>query len=263
MVDEGITFGDLKGTLELARGDLRPRRQTRFRPDFFPFTEPSVEVDVSCFACGGAGRLDGGERDPLCKGTGWLEILGGGMVDPNVFGFVAADTIPSAPGLRVRDGHRADRDAQAQHPRPAHLLRERRALPGAVLDEGSLRLAARVLRSRAASPRRSPSCSRCARSRSNGSTRIGAPSTDGFVVGRVVSAETAPERRPAPGLRGRYRRRRADDRLRRAERRRRPDGAGRAPGRACARRAASSSKAKLRGVESDGMILSEDELGAR
>jgi phenylalanyl-tRNA synthetase alpha chain len=66
-----------------------PERRTRLKPDFFPFTEPSVQVDVSCFACDGTGTLPGGERDPLCKGTGWIEILGAGMVDPNVFGFVA------------------------------------------------------------------------------------------------------------------------------------------------------------------------------
>jgi phenylalanyl-tRNA synthetase alpha chain len=88
-VAEDITLADLKGTLdEFARAIFGPERETRFRPGFFPFTEPSVEVDVSCFACGGSGRLDGGARDPLCKGTGWIEILGSGMVDPKVFGFV-------------------------------------------------------------------------------------------------------------------------------------------------------------------------------
>src|SRR5206468_9573424 len=56
---------------------------------YFPFTEPSVEVDVSCFACGGSGTLADGSRDPLCKGSGWIEILGAGMVDPNLYGFVA------------------------------------------------------------------------------------------------------------------------------------------------------------------------------
>ena len=60
----------------------------RLRPHFFPFTEPSVEVDVSCFQCAGSGALAGGARCNLCKGTGWLEILGSGMVDPNVFGYV-------------------------------------------------------------------------------------------------------------------------------------------------------------------------------
>jgi phenylalanyl-tRNA synthetase alpha chain len=88
-VGEDITLADLKGTLDaFARGIFGPDRETRFRPGFFPFTEPSVEVDVSCFRCGGSGRLADGSRDPLCKGVGWIEILGSGMVDPNVFGFV-------------------------------------------------------------------------------------------------------------------------------------------------------------------------------
>jgi phenylalanyl-tRNA synthetase alpha chain len=88
-VGEDITLADLKGTLdELARAVFGPERETRFRPGFFPFTEPSVEVDVSCFRCGGSGTLPDGSRDPLCKGVGWIEILGAGMVDPNVYGFV-------------------------------------------------------------------------------------------------------------------------------------------------------------------------------
>jgi phenylalanyl-tRNA synthetase alpha chain len=88
-VGEDITLADLKGTLdEFARAVFGPERETRFRPGFFPFTEPSVEVDVSCFRCGGSGQLPDGSRDPLCKGIGWIEILGAGMVDPNVFGFV-------------------------------------------------------------------------------------------------------------------------------------------------------------------------------
>ncbi|HXV53759.1 MAG TPA: phenylalanine--tRNA ligase subunit alpha [Solirubrobacterales bacterium] len=88
-VGEHITLADLKGTLdEFARAIFGPERETRFRPGFFPFTEPSVEVDVSCFGCGGTGKLADGSRDPLCKGVGWIEILGSGMVDPNVFGFV-------------------------------------------------------------------------------------------------------------------------------------------------------------------------------
>jgi phenylalanyl-tRNA synthetase alpha chain len=88
-VGEDITLADLKGTLDqLARGIFGPDRETRFRPGYFPFTEPSVEVDVSCFRCGGTGRLPDGSRDPLCKGIGWIEILGAGMVDPNVYGFV-------------------------------------------------------------------------------------------------------------------------------------------------------------------------------
>ena len=88
-VGEDITLADLAGTLqEVARALFGPERETRLKPDFFPFTEPSVQVDVSCFRCGGSGALPGGERDPVCKGIGWIEILGAGMVDPNVFGFV-------------------------------------------------------------------------------------------------------------------------------------------------------------------------------
>ena len=88
-VDEDITLGDLKGVLlEFARAMFGQDRQVRLRTGFFPFTEPSVEVDISCFRCGGSGTLPEGGRDPLCKGTGWIEILGSGMVDPNVFGYV-------------------------------------------------------------------------------------------------------------------------------------------------------------------------------
>ncbi len=87
-VGDGITLADLHGTLlTFARAVFGAEREVRIRPHFFPFTEPSVEVDVSCFRCGGSGELDRG-RCSLCKGTGWLEILGAGMVDPNVFGFV-------------------------------------------------------------------------------------------------------------------------------------------------------------------------------
>ncbi|MBK5233735.1 MAG: phenylalanine--tRNA ligase subunit alpha [Thermoleophilia bacterium] len=88
-VAEGITLADLKGTLlAMLREIFGPDREIRMRPHFFPFTEPSVEFDVSCFKCGGSGKLDDGERCNLCKGIGWIELGGAGMVDPNVFGFV-------------------------------------------------------------------------------------------------------------------------------------------------------------------------------
>ena len=78
VVDKGITFGDLKGTLDyFCKQMFGPERKTRFRAHYFPFTEPSAEVDVSCGICHGEGCR-------FCKGTGWLEILGCGMVDPNV-----------------------------------------------------------------------------------------------------------------------------------------------------------------------------------
>jgi phenylalanyl-tRNA synthetase alpha chain len=78
VVDKGITMGDLKGMLELfAKKMFGSETKLRFRPHHFPFTEPSAEVDVSCFVCGGKGCR-------LCKGEGWIEILGAGMVHPNV-----------------------------------------------------------------------------------------------------------------------------------------------------------------------------------
>ena len=84
-VDRNISMGDLKGTLELfAREMFGPRTTTRFRPSFFPFTEPSAEVDVRCFLCGGEGCR-------VCKQSGWLEILGSGMVHPQVLRNVGYD----------------------------------------------------------------------------------------------------------------------------------------------------------------------------
>jgi len=78
VVDKGISLADLKGILlEFARQMFGPDRQIRLRPSFFPFTEPSAEVDVSCMLCGGVGCR-------VCKGSGWVEILGSGMVHPNV-----------------------------------------------------------------------------------------------------------------------------------------------------------------------------------
>lgn len=85
VVDKGITFGDLKGTLDyFIKQFFGEERKTRFRAHFFPFTEPSAEADVSCGICGGEGCR-------FCKHTGWVEILGCGMVDPNVFENVGID----------------------------------------------------------------------------------------------------------------------------------------------------------------------------
>jgi phenylalanyl-tRNA synthetase alpha chain len=85
VVDEGITFGDLKGTLaELARRIFGRERRIRLRPSYFPFTEPSAEVDMSCHVCGGAGCR-------LCKGSGWIEISGAGSVHPNVLAMSGYD----------------------------------------------------------------------------------------------------------------------------------------------------------------------------
>ncbi len=85
LVDRGITFADLKGVLTVFVHQMfGEKTKLRFRPSFFPFTEPSAEVDIECFICGGGGC-------GVCSNTGWLEILGSGMVDPAVYKFVNYD----------------------------------------------------------------------------------------------------------------------------------------------------------------------------
>ncbi|MCL2768828.1 MAG: phenylalanine--tRNA ligase subunit alpha [Solirubrobacterales bacterium] len=97
-VDEDITLADLKGTLlAFARTVFGEQREVRLRPHFFPFTEPSVEVDVSCFHCSGNGFMRDGSRCALCKGEGWLEVLGAGEVDPDVYRHIPT-TERNAPG---------------------------------------------------------------------------------------------------------------------------------------------------------------------
>lgn len=91
VVDKNITFADLKGTLEeFAKELFGPETKTKFRPHHFPFTEPSAEVDVSCFKCGGTGEINGNSCR-FCKGSGWIEILGCGMVHPHVFEMCGID----------------------------------------------------------------------------------------------------------------------------------------------------------------------------
>jgi phenylalanyl-tRNA synthetase alpha chain len=90
-VDTNITFCDLKGTLDHAMKALFGANvRTRFRPSFFPFTEPSAEVLISCIFCNGTG-FRGTERCPTCKQSGWVELLGAGMVDPALYSFVGYD----------------------------------------------------------------------------------------------------------------------------------------------------------------------------
>jgi phenylalanyl-tRNA synthetase alpha chain len=91
-VDEGVSFADLKGVLlHFVQRFFGEEFQVRLRPSFFPFTEPSAEVDMSCVFCGGAGAGEGGAPCRTCKATGWMEIGGAGMVDPEVFRHVGYD----------------------------------------------------------------------------------------------------------------------------------------------------------------------------
>jgi len=91
LVDEHVTLGDLKGVLQAFVHEFYgPQTKIRLRPSFFPFTEPSAEMDISCFHCDGVGTRDGA-MCPVCKGTGWKELLGAGMVDPAVFKAVGYD----------------------------------------------------------------------------------------------------------------------------------------------------------------------------
>jgi phenylalanyl-tRNA synthetase alpha chain len=91
LVDDGVSFADLKGTLlYFVHRFFGPSLGVRLRPSYFPFTEPSAEVDAACYLCGGAGQV-AGRGCRLCKGSGWIEIGGAGMVHPNVFRAVGYD----------------------------------------------------------------------------------------------------------------------------------------------------------------------------
>jgi phenylalanyl-tRNA synthetase alpha chain len=98
LVEKGVTFAELKGTLDaFVRAFFGTSTKTRFRPSFFPFTEPSAEVDITCVMCAGKGCR-------VCKTTGWLEVLGAGMVHPNVFksvGYDASEVTGFAFGMGV------------------------------------------------------------------------------------------------------------------------------------------------------------------
>jgi phenylalanyl-tRNA synthetase alpha chain len=115
-IGAGITLADLQGTLEeMLRAIFGPGREARMRPHFFPFTEPSVEFDVSCFQCDGTGTLEAGERCNLCKGIGWIEVGGAGMVDPNVLGFVESNGYDSERVQGFAFGMGVERIAMLRH----------------------------------------------------------------------------------------------------------------------------------------------------
>ena len=114
-VDRGLTLADLKGTLlHVMRAIFGPDRRVRFRTHYFPFTEPSMEPDVSCGICGGAGCR-------TCRYSGWLEMGGSGMVDPRVFENVGLDP-DRVERLRLRLRDRARRPAEVRLPRHPRAL---------------------------------------------------------------------------------------------------------------------------------------------
>ena len=91
-VDTDLTFCDFTGTIDFfIREFFGPGTKSRFRPSYFPFTEPSVEFDASCIFCGGSGTNASGANCSRCKGSGWIELFGAGMVDPAVYGYVKYD----------------------------------------------------------------------------------------------------------------------------------------------------------------------------
>ena len=116
LVDEGVSFADLKGTIEeFLRAFFEKQLEVRFRPSFFPFTEPSAEVDIQCVICSGNGCR-------VCKQTGWLEVMGCGMVHPERAAHVQHRS-REIPGLRLRHGRRAPGHAALRGERPASVLR--------------------------------------------------------------------------------------------------------------------------------------------
>jgi phenylalanyl-tRNA synthetase alpha chain len=142
-VDEGITFTDFKATIsEFVRRFFGPEARTRFRPSFFPFTEPSAEVDVSCRICAGRGCS-------ACKHTGWMEIMGAGMVHPNVFRHVGYDA-ERYTGFAFGMG--PARIAMQRYGSPTSACCTRRDAVGQFRVRGRSPAAARDARSRTASP---------------------------------------------------------------------------------------------------------------
>lgn len=107
LVDRDVTFTDLKGTLAMfARRFYGGEREVRFRPHYFPFTEPSAEMDILCAICGGTGCR-------VCKQEGWIEVLGCGLVHPNVLRAVGYD--PDELTGYFRHGRGENRDAEMRH----------------------------------------------------------------------------------------------------------------------------------------------------
>ena len=227
-------------------------RDVRLRPHFFPFTEPSVEVDVSCFHCYGKGFLRDGSRCYLCKGEGWLEVLGAGEVDPNVYSYVPT-TDANAPGYdpeKVQGfawGIGVERIAMLKHGIPDLRLYYENDMRFLEQFYGGMEGMRRPAAMGGAHERCHSLAGRGVaieeRLTMTG-TKVeaihhhGVPSTEHFVLGRVLSAEPHPDADRLKvctvdlGIRGGP----GDDRVRRAQRRGRADRRGRTTGRGDARR---------------------------
>ena len=162
MIDEGTTMADLKGLLDqFAKAMYGADKRTRFRPGYYPFTEPSVAFDVECLVCGGVGC-------PACGRSGWMTILGAGMVHPVVLQYGGLDP-ERYQGFAFGMGPERITMLKPRHHRPAAVPRERPALPGAVPMRRPAVLAARLRRHRAhaRAARRAPDPARAWRSRAS------------------------------------------------------------------------------------------------
>ena len=200
-VDEDITLADLKGTLlAFARAIFGEEREVRLRPHFFPFTEPSVEVDVSCFHCDGTGYLRDGSRCPLCKGEGWIEILGAGDGRPERLRATCATTATTprrsraSPSAWASSGSRCSSTAS-----PTCGCSTRTTCASwsssdeASRSTGCTSTATPALD--AARARRAPDDDR--HEGRGASHHHGVGALEHFVVGRVLERRAAPRRRPA------------------------------------------------------------------
>ena len=256
-VDRDITLADLKGTLlHFFRAMFGEDRDVRMRTSFFPFTEPSVEFDVTCFLCGGKGCA-------FCKYTGWFEMGGAGVVDPAVFENVGYDPEEWS-RLRLGPRARPHRGAAPRHPRHPHVLGERPARPEAVLMRSRSagcastspstcrspssrdRLVISTLRGRRAS-RRAASPTSTATSGSSASAGCSRPASTRTPTGCSCARSTSGEGEPRQIVCGAWNFGAGATVARRAARR----GAART---ACS----SSAQGARRGR--DGMILAEDEV---
>ena len=214
VVDEDVSFANMKAVLHgFLQAFFERDLAMRLRPSYFPFTEPSAEVDMSCVFCAGKGCR-------TCKHTGWLEISGCGMVHPNVLRASGVDP-ERFTGYAFGAGHRPARDAALRRQRPAAVLRQRPALPAAVPDasahEAPLRLAGRLGTPAlgSARARRAPHHGRL---RARGARERGACSSPVWWWRRSCSAEPHPQADKLRVCRVTQRRRRPGaDRLRRAQ----------------------------------------------